>query len=150
MKQLEINNIAKETVEILKYFDSNFVSKIPNNFLNLLRELAEESNIIVKINKDKKLKEQEISEECKNLISLIYYSYIATEEQKIELKKIWNQNEELYQNKIREKYNPDDIFKKNNENNIIPETSNLPAIIEKENFIKKIVNFFKKIFMKGY
>ena len=78
----KINNIAKETVEILNYFDSSFVSKISVDFLSLLKELARKSSITVTIDKNKKLEEQAISEECKNLIALIYRDYIADEEEK--------------------------------------------------------------------
>lgn len=149
MEQVEINDIAKETICVLKYFDSSFNSKIPNNFLNLLRQLAQKSSVIIKIDKEKNLKEQDISEECKDLISLMYYSYIATEEEKIEIEKIWNKNEELYQNKIREKYNPNNILKKTNVEEQVQETSNLPIIIQEENFLQKITKFIKRIFNKS-
>ena len=59
--QLEINNIAAETIQILNYFDKSFVDKISNDFLEVLKELAEKSNVIVKIDKEKALKDQNIS-----------------------------------------------------------------------------------------
>ena len=68
---VKVNDIAKETLDILKYFDSNFVSKIPNKFLENLKKVAETSQIIVNIDMNKTLDEQDISEECKDLISLI-------------------------------------------------------------------------------
>ena len=143
--QIEISDVAKETLDILRYFDSDFVSKIPDDFLNELKEIAKKSTITVKIDKDKRLKEQDISEETKDLISLIHYTYIATEKEKEEIEEVWNKNEELYQKKIREKYNPDNIFRKNNIKDSVQETSNLPSVVQKENFIKKIINLLKKI-----
>lgn len=143
--QIEISDIAKETLDVLMYFDVEFVSKIPDDFLNELKVLAKKSTLTVKIDKNKKLKEQDILEETKDLISLIHYTYIATEEEKKEIEEIWNKNEEVYQKKLREKYNPDDIFKKSNEKDSMQETSNLPSIVQKESFIKKIVNVLKKI-----
>ena len=143
--QIEISDVARETLVVLKYLDVNFVSKIPDDFINELKKLAKKSTLTVKIDKDKKLKEQDISEETKDLISLIYYTYIATNEEKEEIEKIWNQNEELYQNIIREKYNTDNIFKKNVIKDSKQETLNLPSIVQKENFIKKIINVLKKM-----
>lgn len=116
--QSETNNVAKETIEILKYFDSKFLSKISENFLKELRQLAKDSNLEVKIDKNKKLKEQEISDETKSLISIMYYRYFATEEEKKDIIKIWNSNEKLYQKTIKEEYNQENLFKKKNKVNV--------------------------------
>lgn len=145
MKQIEICDVAKETLDILSYFDSTFVSKIPVNFLNGLKDLAKKSNLIIKIDKDRTLKEQKISEECKSLIALIYYDYIATKEEKEEIEKIWNENELLYQKKLSVKYDPNNLFKKNDKKEI----SNLPSVIQKESNFQKIINFLKKIFTRN-
>ncbi len=116
--QSETNNVAKETIEILKYFDSKFLSKISENFLKELTQLAKDSNLEVKIDKNKKLKEQEISDETKSLISIMYYRYFATEEEKKDIIKIWNNNEKLYQKTIKEEYNQENLFKKKNKVNV--------------------------------
>lgn len=147
--RLEISDIAKETMDVLNYFDSNFVSKIPYKFLNGLKKLAKKSTMSVKIDKNKKLKEQNISEESKDLISLIYYHYIATEEEKEKLIKIWNQNESLYQKKLSERYSLDNIWKRNDKKEIEEEKLDLPIVITKENFLRKIITFVKKIFNKS-
>lgn len=75
-------DVVKETLYILNYFNSNFVAKIPNNFLEELKKIAKTSKINVNIHKSKKLEEQKISEDCKDLISLIYYNYVASKEEK--------------------------------------------------------------------
>ena len=33
-------NVSKETLEVLRYFDSAFISKIPESFLRAMKELA--------------------------------------------------------------------------------------------------------------
>lgn len=147
---LQITSIAKETIEILKYFEPDFVSKIPDNFMDELRSLAQTSNITVKIDKNKKLKEQNISKESKDMISLIYYSYIATEKEKIEIEKIWNENEKQYENNVQEQYNPENLFKKKNKN----ETENNHMILYKEEtyinkILSKIKSFIKSMIRKG-
>ena len=148
IEQVEMNDIAKETIEILKYFDPKFVSKIPIKILNTLEQLASSSNKKVMINKSKKLKEQIILEETKDFIAFLYYDYLATEVEKKEILKIWKKNEIIYQESIRQKYSYDAIFKKNHEISIHPNNSNLPIVMEKENWIKKIGNWIKKLLKK--
>lgn len=142
MEQIKINDVAKETVMVLKYFEEKFTSKIPSKFILLLNRLAQESNIDVYIDKGKKLNEQNISEECKDLISLMYYSYIADETEKEEIGKIWRQNEELYQNKLKEKFDYDNMLKNNLENKLVDNKA-LPAIISKSSLIQRIVKALK-------
>ena len=60
------------------------------------------SDKTVIIDKNKSLKDQKILSETKDLISILYYQYIATEEEKKELIKIWKHNDVLYQKRISE------------------------------------------------
>ncbi len=142
MNQIGINDIAKETLYILDYFNPVVVSKIPNHVLKLLKEFAEKSYILVNIDKNKKLKDQNISDDTKDLLSLIYYNYIATESEKKEILEIWNKNELLYQRHIKIKYNIDDIFKKK----IVQEENELIITENKENILQKIIYRINKFF----
>lgn len=144
----EKNNIYKEVLITLAYFDAELIKKIPDKVFENLKELAGESEEDFYINTEQDLEKQDISEESKDLIALIYYDYIADEQEKKEIMKLWNENERKYQEYLREKYNADNIFKnKRQEISITEKTS----IIEykKENIIYKIKNFIKKI-LKGY
>lgn len=148
----ETDDIAKETLNILKYFDSEFLLKIPDKFLENLKQVAKTSKIIVNIDKDKKLNEQNISEECKDLISLIYYTYVANENDKYEILKYWSENEEKYQEELKKEYNVNNIFNNINKNVKEQENltekgkeSNLPIIVEKHSFIKIIWEKIKKL-----
>ncbi len=96
--KIDVSNIAKETIEVLNYFDEEFISKISKNFLNNLYELSKNSNISVTIDENKNLKDQNISEECKDLLSVLYYRYIATETEKMDIIEIWKSNDILYKN----------------------------------------------------
>lgn len=160
----EISEVAKETVYVLKYFNPMFISKIPASVLKGLRELAQKSSFDVRCNIDgnKKLSEQDISEETKDLISLIYYSYIATEEEKKQMIEVWNKNELSYQKEMSEKYNLDKIFKRNNigiDNRMkdeelenaelrIDDKKNLPIKINENNIFKKILKFIVEFVKK--
>lgn len=148
---INYTNVFKETLEVLKHFDSEFLSKIPNEFLNAMKEFASKSTITVNIDTSKNLIEQDISEECKEMISLIFYSYIATKEEKEELTELWNVNEEAYQKGLKEKYNVDNIFE--NSKKVIEtesaENSKKELVEYKEkNFFQKIIEKIKNWFIK--
>ena len=138
------NDIAKETLGVLEYFDDVFVSKIPGDIKKKLEELAINSDFKIKIDKSKKLNEQEISEECKSLICLIYYNYFANEEEKKEILNIWNENERLYQEELSQKYKIYIILKNEKQNNDIQE--NLLVVKENKNIFQKIWGVIEKIF----
>ena len=139
MEQVEISNAAKEALCICEYFDPKITMKISDDFLMKLKILASEANTVVKLDFDKKLSEQNISEMAKDLIALIYYSYMATEDEKLKLKETWNKNELEYREYIKEKYNPDNIFKKTE--NIKHENNEI--VVYKKNFIERIIEKIK-------
>lgn len=140
----EKNNICKEVLIILSYFDKELIKKIPDKVFENLKELAVDSEEDFYINTEKKLENQNISEESKDLISLIYYDYIADKNEKKEIMKSWNQNERKYQENLREKYNVDNIFKNRRQETSTAEKN---SIIEykKENIFCKIKKFIKSI-----
>lgn len=147
-------NVSKETLEVLKYFDSAFISKIPESFLRAMKDLASKAIIDVKIDTTKSLKDQSISEDCKDMIALIYYNYVATKPERLEMTEIWQNNEKVYQKALYEKYNPDNVFENtiderlSNNNKNVQSSENLPTVVEEKGFIQKIINFIKNIFKK--
>ena len=139
----EINDVAKETLDVLEHFNNEFVSKIPRNVIKQLEELATDSDEKAIIDKSKKLNEQAISEECKSLISMIYYNYFANEEEKKEILNIWNENERLYQEELNKKYKIDNLFKNHKQRDDLQKK--LLAIKENKNLFQKIWSFIGKI-----
>ena len=81
----------------------------------------------------------------KALLAMIYRNYICTEKERAEYDEILDKNEKVYQNELKEKYNSDNLFKKErNKNNF---TSDEVQLVEyKESFFTKIFNMIKKIF----
>ena len=141
-----------------------------NSFLNLLLE-EDRIKIPLKLRKlinDERLKdynpqysfekpidEQEISDEALAMIALLHINYWCNDnEEKERINNILKNNEDKYQAELREKYNPDNLFKKqkseklNLENNTITEET---AIIEykEKNFLKKIFDKIKHLFKKN-
>lgn len=140
MEQVEISNAAKEVLCLCEYFDPEINMKIPENFLLKLKELASASNIIVSIDYKKKLTEQNISETAKDILALIYYSYIAKPEEKI--KEAWDKNDAEYRAYIKEKYDPEKILKKEAK----VEEKNNEVIVYNQSFISKIIEKIRRIF----
>lgn len=136
-----ISDISKETLTFLAFFDSKMIEKIPTHIITRLCEEAADSKLDFYIDINKSFEDQKISEKSKDLISLIYYNYIAEEDEKEEILNQWHLNEKDYQNFQKEKYNSDNIFTKKREN------TNCVELIEvkKETIFQKIKNLLKKI-----
>lgn len=138
-----------ETLHYLKGIKQSDIDKIPNKFMDFLRN-NESPNYKCNFDYTKPLSELELMNETKGLIAMICLNYwCETEKQKNNFKKHISENETKYQEELRKKYNPNDIFKykteKDNINNIT--NSNLPIEV-KENIITKIINYIKSMFYK--
>ena len=118
--------------------------------LEFLKENASK-NYICNLDYSKKLNDMELKEETRGLLALMYEKYWCPEEEKEELKKKFNENEKKYQEELREKYNPDNIFSKKQEDIIEPDNNQTQLIEYKESIFRKILNKMKKILkMKIY
>ena len=143
----ELNDIANETLVVIEHFEFNLIKQIPQRIINYLKELAIESKKNYKIDENKSLANQDISEQSKDLISYIYYSYIANEEEKKEIEKKWDKNEIEYIKELNKKYNYDELF--NKKKYIVQNVSSSTEIAEyKENVFTKIKKMIFKIFGK--
>lgn len=137
-----INDISKETLTFLAFFDKEMIAKIPTYIITELCEKAADSNIEFYIDKSKSFQEQNISEKCKDLLAYIYYDYIADENEKKEILKQWNINELEYRKTQEEKYH--NIFKKKEKNIQSVELTE----IKKENLLHRIKRVFEMFFKK--
>lgn len=86
-------DLAKELLIVLSYCDNSLINKIPDNFIKTLSEIASDSNKEYYIEKDKSLSNQNISEECKDLLSILYYIYEVNEIEKEDILNHWIKNE---------------------------------------------------------
>lgn len=144
-----ITQISCEVEEVLAHTKRELVEKIPNNVRKFFIENSKDvTEYKAKYNPDISLEEQDLLEETKGILTLFYRDYWCTEEEKLALEKILNENEQKYQEELREKYNPD-IFEKdeNFKEKIITEVSNVPAFVIElkwyEKLFQKIKIFFR-------
>lgn len=140
------NTYAKaytEVLEILNHFSKEEYSKIPQEKIDFYKNnMDKEYNY--KIIPEKELSKQYISKEANAILISLFRDYFANESQKRTLTNLLNQNQEKNEKEKHDRYNSDNIFKKNANQNKINEKFEEPKqLIEyKESIMKK---FFKKI-----
>ena len=88
------NNTAKEVLMLLLYSKAETQSKVPKSIVDKLTDLASKSDIEVNI-KNKDFIENDISSDALDLFSIIYYSYIADENEKKDILYSWINNEQI-------------------------------------------------------
>lgn len=139
----------KEVIEVLKYTKKEDVNKIPK-YRILLWKTNMKKDYEFKVNPDKTLEEQNLSNEAKAILANIFKQYWATEYQKHRIEEKEKYDMEQIEKEKYEKYNPNDIFKNKKQINI--ETDNISdnvAMIEyKESLFTKIFNKIKCILKK--
>ena len=148
---IETRQAYSEVNAFLQLIDSNMSNKIPKKLKNFFkREMDKKYQPVLK--KNIPLKEQNLRRKTIAIISSLYLQYWCTDmSKKEELLKTYKNNEIKYQEQLREKYNPDMLFKNkrnyDNNNNEKAENNTQMIVIDKDNiftrFIKKIKLFFK-------
>lgn len=136
-----------EVLKVLNYADKNLTIKIPSRFIDFLEE-NKDPNYIVKIDFTNDNWENTIKEETQAILALIYRDYIVSPEKRKELIAEETNVQQRIENEIKEKYNPDNIFSKSKQEEIIEDSivNNEVAMMKyKESIFKKIVNKFKNI-----
>ncbi len=142
-------NSFKEVYDILENTEEDLLSKIPNSFMNFIKN---NMNVDYKtsINLNETIDKQHLLKETEAILSLIYRSYWATDEEKNEFAKKDNLELIKEEEQKKEQYQGKDIYKVFEERknlNTITVDNNL-MVIENESFIKRIFRKFLNIFKK--
>lgn len=145
----EFAEASAEISEILSYLPNEYIQKIPKKLRDFF-EKVKSKNYISKITPYKVLEEQELKPKTKTLLTIIYRNYWCSEEEKKEIDKILIENDRKYEKELRQKYNPDNIFKNRDNRNVESNNTqnNLPIEIKKDHFFSKIWNFIVNL-IKG-
>ena len=152
----ESREVYSEIVGVLIALGNKYIKKIPSKIMSFLMENCDYSNIPL-VDRNKRIEEQKISEDARMFLTMLKLKYWCdSESEKNELVKKLKDSEEEYQQKLKEKYNPDLLFKnaKANNSNVRNEKKDTaiqaPMIkIGKNNFLR---NFIEKIksFIKSF
>ena len=136
-----------EVLEIINHFSEDEYKKIPKEKIDFY-EKHKDRKYDFKINPNIDLAEQNISRKAIAILVSLFRDYFATAKQKEILKNLLQQNQEKLEKEKYLKYNPDNIFNKSNSN--INDSKDKVALVEIKNEVwyRKILNFFKRIFLK--
>lgn len=132
---------------ILENSEDTIIEKIPKKFIIFIEDNYDR-NYSCNIKSDIPINDQNILDETKYLMALVYRSYLCDESEKQEYDKILRKNEENYQKKLHERYDTD-IFNNRKQETKIKENTSLPIVIKKENIFKRVINIIKRIFISG-
>lgn len=130
----EIDNF----IELLDEYDRN---KIPKKLREFFKR-EKDNNYTKQIDFNRPIKKQNLKKETITLIALLNLKYICEDEKEKEiLQKIYQKNEEKYQEELRQKYDEDNIFKNRMKENDKKDVTEQLAMVEyKESFFKKVLN----------
>ena len=134
---------------IIKMMPIEMREKISKSFINFI-EKNKSNNYVSNINPKIPIREQNIRKETKEMLGIIYRDYLCSNEERNKLLKQEEQEIKQYEEELRQKYDPNDIFKnKQKEYNYEKEKVNVAmAEYKKETLIEKILKFFKSRFKK--
>ncbi len=147
MKQ-EYREAFSEVNEILKLMPKELVNKIPQKFRELIKEEKEETYFP---NIKEPLEKQKLKNETIIILGLIYRDFLCSEDERIKLQekdaKELAEVEQEIEKEMRQKYNPDETFKRKSATRDVKEQEiESHMILKEEKWYKKIVNIIKRIF----
>lgn len=132
-----------EVWEILKYSEKSIIERIPQEFMNFIIE-NKDTEYKCNIDFESENWEESVKPETQAIIALIYRDYICSTEKRKILIAEEIQEEMQSEEKIRQDYKYDNIFKNKKTNNL-NEKSNTDLIeIKKQPWYKKILEIFKR------
>lgn len=140
-----------EVNEIIKLMPIELVNKIPSKFREMIIE-EKDNNYIPEIKEP--IEKCKLKNETIIILGLIYRDFLCSLDEKRRLQekdaRELQEVQKAIEEEIREKYNPDDIFKKKNENK--REVQNVEetaiAVVQEERWYKKIFNLIRGLFQR--
>ena len=147
----ELSNVYSEVYKILSLMEPKYVDMIPEKLIDLIKREKNE-NYVPNIKINLPLDEQGLERKTLAFLAMLNLNYWCEDEkEKQDLLKIYYTNDERAEADLREKYNPDNIFKKKKQVEIHHKLKqkNMQMIEYNEKNIlqrimKKIMKFFKK------
>lgn len=153
MVNTKYSEAAVDVLDILEHMEEEDQKKVPKKFIEILKENASKE-YVCNLDYSKRLVEMDLSHEARGILGVMYRHYWCPEEKKAYFEQRIDENEIEFQRILREKYNPDEIFK--NTGNILSEEkiqkdlneNTAIAEIKEESVFKKFINKLLSIFKK--
>lgn len=148
MINVEYTEAIVEVLDILENSDDEINKKIPEKLIEFWRR-NKSKTYKPNLDHNKPLNEMNLKDKTKDIITMVYLNYLCNKNEKEITLDTIRENEENYQLMIREKYNPDDIFKNKREIKSEQQTEekNL-TVVQEEKWYKKLFNIIKGLFKR--
>lgn len=143
---MEYRQSLTELNTIIRYMDIEYLKKLPQKFIEFIN-LNMDKDYIPNIDKNTPINEQNLKKDTKVLLSLLYRNYWCDRDKKIILSQEDLVAKNNYEKELREKYNPDNIFK--NKSNVAEINIEHPKEEKQTELIEyKEQKWYQKIFAK--
>lgn len=142
MVQENYSKAFKEFREIVKLFPKNEYKKIPQSFINFIEENMD-NNYEYNVEHIDDFQNQNMLEETRILLSIVYRDFLASPEEKEQIIKLENEQLLQYEKIKQEKYDIDVIFEKRNKEKLELQDEisvNKELIVIEEKWYKKLLN----------
>lgn len=143
----EKRKVFSEIDSFLNIIGEKYRSKIPEKLREMYKN-EKDTEYNPQYTLELPLETQDMRRETISMIGLLHLNYwCENKDEKIELQRIFNNNEEKYQEEIKTKYNPDKLFKNRTEKRNV-ENKEISIVKNKENLYQKIKKIIEKLFHK--
>ena len=149
------SNLSKaytEVLVILSYMEKKYIDMIPKKLLELVNE-EKDKNYQPNINPNISLAEQNLQRKTLALLAMLNLNYWCKDEnEKQEMLKMYSENDKKIEAEMRERYNPDNLFKKREnveQNDEVKEECTDIIEYKEQNIFKKILNRIIKFFKRN-
>ena len=134
-----------EVLGILDLLDEEQKNRIPKKLKEFF-ENNKNQDYQVNIDSNIPLEEQNLLQETVDILAMLKMNYWCTNEKEKEgLLNLLNENEKKYQEELRKKYNPNNLFKDKESKRVIYTNEELSIVKYKESIFKEIKDWLKRI-----
>lgn len=134
-----------EVNEILKYLSEDLLNKIPKEFIDNIKENMSTSYVL-KYDNTKGINEQNLKQETRAILSVIYRDYICDEEIKKEI--IQKDRKEWFESEKKKQYGDIEVFPKKPIKNLDTKENKALQVVKKQTIIIKIIDKIKIMWRK--
>ena len=134
-----------EVNEILKYLSEDLLNKIPKEFIDNIKENMSTSYIL-KYDNTKGINEQNLKQETRAILSVIYRDYICDENIKKEI--IQKDRKEWFDLETKKEHGNIDVFPQKPIKNLNTKENEALQVVKKQNIIIKIIDKIKIMWRK--
>ena len=147
MMTLEYKQSLAEVNTILKFMGDEYMNKLPNKLIKFIQENMDYS-FVSNININYSINNQQMKDDTRIILSLLYRNYWCIKEEKEELirKDVFEKNKK--ERELNKQYDYNNLFKNRKPKKEENSEENLSIIKYKESILIKMINKIKAILKK--